>query len=163
MTKKQSTGATAQNLRSETPFGAFYQDLYTGQPQQFAAANFAGNPAVQGVQLCFDLYQEGNKIIVEVPAPGLDHHSLQVLHEDRCLRLRGVVAPKSSEQLSGTTKVSKRTYFLSEIPTGIFDQLIILPCEVDPATSRATFSDGILRIEMEKTQSETEIPVHWVQ
>lgn len=89
-----------------------------------------------------EVFDDGDKIIATLEAPGLDitELDLQVIG-DRLI-------------VSGEKKIQKeRTeghYHVKECAYGRFERAIELLDEVDPATAQAEYKNGILQVELPK-------------
>ncbi|CAA9889211.1 Molecular chaperone [Candidatus Methylobacter favarea] len=89
-----------------------------------------------------EVFDDGDKIIASLEAPGLDiaELDLQVI-DDRLI-------------VSGEKKIQKeRTeghYHIKECAYGRFERAIELPDEVDTAKAQAEYKNGILRVELPK-------------
>ncbi len=94
--------------------------------------------------LTYDIYEEKDHLAVEVPFPGLVKDSLEVTVENRWLRIRG-----QTEQAGCTTH---RNVILNQVPKGAFDQTILLPEELDPTSTQAVFTNGILSVRIKKAR-----------
>ena len=136
--KQTSQAAWAQQSQQytgfETPLGA-----YSGQ--------FPYNTPVSTFGLCYDIFEEGEHLIVEVPFPGLIRDTLNVVQENQWIRVQGTtqmpVIDPSGQRLT-------KEILCNQVPKGIFDQTILLPCEVEGTSTTATFSNGILTIKVKK-------------
>lgn len=95
--------------------------------------------------LSYDLFEEGDHLILEIPFPGLSKDKLTVIQENRWIRVVGETEP-ACEPSSG--KTSQKVLLVSQNPRGVFDQLIVLPSEVDQL--KASYTNGVIIIRMKK-------------
>jgi HSP20 family protein len=89
-----------------------------------------------------EVFDDGDKIIATLEAPGMDITELDLqVSGDRLI-------------VSGEKKTRKeRTeghYYVKECAYGRFERAIGLPDEVDSATAQAEYKNGILRVELPK-------------
>ena len=95
-----------------------------------------------------DFYRKDGKIFAEFELPGIDPNKVELnVYADR-LELK---AEKSDEK-----QVEENNVFRSERYYGTVSRSIQFPVEVDPDSAKASFKNGVLRIEIrEKVQTET--------
>ena len=105
------------------------------------------NPAV-------DIVDNENEIVIRAELPGIDKKDISVGVEGRVLTLKGERSDESEEQ--------KGNFFRRERSFGKFERAFTLPAEVDPALIKAEYKDGVLRIDVPKSEKHKprEITVH---
>ncbi|AKM77855.1 MAG: Protein containing Heat shock protein Hsp20 protein [Candidatus Wolfebacteria bacterium GW2011_GWE1_48_7] len=97
-------------------------------------------------QLAIDVYQAGNDIIIEAPVAGVGIDDLDLEISPESVAIRG-----KREQRE---KVEDNDYLYQECYWGKFSRSIILPQEINPDHSTATFKNGVLRITLPKVNKQ---------
>lgn len=97
-------------------------------------------------QLAIDVYQAGNDIIIEAPVAGVGIDDLDLEISPESVAIRG-----KREQRE---KVDENDYLYQECYWGKFSRSIILPQEINPDHSTATFKNGVLRITLPKVNKQ---------
>jgi HSP20 family protein len=118
-----------------------------------------GFPALAGMrwQGGVDMYEEGDKLVVELAAPGWDPRKLKVRLEGQQLRVWGEESEREERK--------ERNYFYQQISQSSFDRSIPLPYEVASAAGQMDaeyLENGILRVMLTKKaagKAAQEIPV----
>lgn len=113
-----------------------YNDLYA---LRTAAEQLAGQQPIatrreRDLPIPVDVYQEGNKIVVEGALPGARLEDIELSCEEGLLTVRGRVSSVD------------RDFAVQEIMRGSFSRTLALPAECDPEQARATYENGIVRI-----------------
>ncbi|MBI4193241.1 MAG: Hsp20/alpha crystallin family protein [Candidatus Colwellbacteria bacterium] len=93
-------------------------------------------------QLTVDVYQTPSEIVVESAVAGVTPDQLDVEITPEMVTIRG--------ELRREEKVADKDYFYRECYWGKFSRSIILPSEIDPDKSDASFTKGILRLRLPK-------------
>lgn len=132
-----SESCGAYNPYAQTP----YAQTWTGYP----------GFTIPKMGLCYDVFDEGEQLVIEIPFPGLIRDSLEVVVERNYLIVRGQTEAGEGQQ---SHKGRTRHLILSQIPKGNFEQAIPLAFEVNPSGSSAAFANGILTIHLKKSASE---------
>lgn len=91
-----------------------------------------------------DVYEEGDKVIVKAEVPGISKEDIDVTFKDNILTISG---EKKKEE-----KVENKNYYQIERSYGSFSRSVYLPTEVKSEEASATFRDGVLEIEIPKTE-----------
>ncbi len=102
--------------------------------------------AVQGNQwglLAADLFDDGEKIVVRLEAPGMEQDDFDVHIHDDALIVRGEKHYQREHSEGG--------YRIAECAYGSFERAIALPDNVDGSQAKAKYRRGVLRIEIPKT------------
>lgn len=158
MFKKKNTNvktharSSTQNDQAESsktwaayPQTAFFTNPYiNGQD----AMGFQGISSLSGTQypgftrlgLAYDIFQEGEQIIIEIPFPGLVRESLTITQEDRFLRVIGTTFAEKG------VASQERIMLQKQIPSGTFEQVIALPFDTQEDETQAIYDNGILTI-----------------
>lgn len=93
-------------------------------------------------QLTIDVYQTANHIVVESAVAGVEPEDIDIHVTSDSVTIRG------SRRREKTIK--DEDYLYQECYWGRFSRSIILPQEVDPEGTAATFKNGILTVKMPK-------------
>jgi HSP20 family protein len=95
------------------------------------------NPAV-------DVMDGENSIVITAEVPGVDKKDISVDVKDRVLTLKG--------ERSSDNEVKEEKFYRRERMYGKFERSFTLPAAVDPDQINATYSDGVLKIEVPKPE-----------
>lgn len=95
-----------------------------------------------------DVYEKGNKIIVETPIPGIEPEKVDISVKDNVLTIKGKSSKKS--------EVEDKNYYRKEVRYGSFYRSVDLPAKVIGEKTEATYEDGILKIEIPKAAAKKE-------
>jgi len=103
-------------------------------------------PALPGWSfLGADLFEDDEKLVVRLEAPGMRRDDFQVELDGDVLLVRG---EKRFERESG-----KGRYRVMQCAYGTFRREIALPVPVRADRTKASYRDGVLRIELPKTEA----------
>jgi HSP20 family protein len=135
---------TTLSRRSNAPLGAlvdqFFDDAFF-TPNRLRRAENGGDgawlPAV-------DLSQTPERFVVRVDLPGLKREDIDVTVENNTLTLRGERKFEQHEETESYNRI-ERVY-------GAFTRSFQLPNNVDSGKVKATFEDGVLTIDIPKTE-----------
>lgn len=112
---------------------------------------FDGVPAVmrQGAGLipAVDVYDRSDAVVVETALPGVDPNKVEISIEQGMLVISGSTERK--------TEVDEKDYYRKEIRSGSFMRQVALPGSVKEGEAKATYHEGILKIEIPKQQEST--------
>ncbi|HHG74772.1 MAG TPA: Hsp20/alpha crystallin family protein [Persephonella sp.] len=98
-----------------------------------------------------DIYEKDNKLVIEAEIPGAKKEDVEVKIKDNAVVIKGEVK-KEEEQ-------KDKTYYRSERFYGMFERVIPLPVEVKVEEAKASFENGVLKIEIPKAVEEREVKV----
>ena len=98
-----------------------------------------------------DIYEKDNKLVIEAEIPGAKKEDVEVKIKDNSVIIRGEVK-KEEEQ-------KEKTYYRSERFYGVFERVIPLPVEVKVEEAKASFENGVLKVEIPKAVEEKEVKV----
>ncbi len=93
--------------------------------------------------LAADLFDDGEKVVVRLEAPGMELDDFDVCVHDEMLIVRGEKRYQSERTEGG--------YQIAECAYGSFERAIPLPENVDGSQAKARYRRGVLRIEIPKT------------
>jgi HSP20 family protein len=100
--------------------------------------------------------EEGDNIVVEADMPGIDKKDISVTVNENTLTIKGETKKEKKEEKKGKYYYNERYY-------GSFYRTIELPKTVDDKKAKASYKDGVLRIELpipkEAKEKETKITV----
>lgn len=98
-----------------------------------------------------DVYEKDNKLIIEAEIPGAKKEDVEVKIKDNAVVIKGEVKKEEEEK--------DKTYYRSERFYGVFERVIPLPVEVKAEEAKASFENGVLKVEIPKAVEEKEIKV----
>jgi len=101
-------------------------------------STFLSGPAV-------DVVETGNLVRVTAEMPGLTEKDFQVEVLGDRLILRGEKRQDREEK--------REDYYCHECSYGSFSRTVALPCEVDSQNAKATLRNGMLTVELPKTEA----------
>jgi len=118
-----------------------FMDHYAGaKPPMVQFAKRAFEPSV-------DIYETSSELVIVVDLAGVDKERLQISSDRKTMIIRG----ERSKPGSGL----RRSYYLMEIPTGMFERVLPLPVTVDPRKAEANYIEGMLEITIPKDHGQT--------
>ena len=110
--------------------------------------DFSGHLPVQRNTGAFvpamNVYQEQDQIVVETSLAGVDPKNVEISIENDILTVKG----KSQKQ----TEVDEKNYYHKEVSFGSFYRSLPLPAQVVGEKAKATFENGVLKIEIPKME-----------
>jgi HSP20 family protein len=111
------------------------------------ASLWSWNPAV-------DVYDKDDHIVIQAELPGVDKKDVAVDVKDGMLTIKG--------ERSSDNEVKEEKFYRRERVYGKFERSFALPENVDPDQIKAEYKDGILKIEIPKTEDQKpkQISVH---
>lgn len=93
-----------------------------------------------------DIYDTTDAIVIIVELAGIKIDDLTIIVDRERLAIKG------ERKTIGIG--TKRTYYQMEIASGPFERIISLPAAIDPAKTKATYSNGIVEIKLPKIEGE---------
>ncbi|HEY4541420.1 MAG TPA: Hsp20/alpha crystallin family protein [Noviherbaspirillum sp.] len=103
-------------------------------------------PSIGWSMLGGDLFEDENRVIVRLEVPGMDKNDLDVEVEGGMLVVRGEKRFQR-EETEGRYRVLQCAY-------GSFRRAVPLPVSVKADQAKASYRDGVLRIELPKVEPE---------
>jgi HSP20 family protein len=91
-----------------------------------------------------DILETEDKLVISADMPGLDREQVEITLENHVLTLRGERKFERDEERDNYHRI-ERTY-------GSFSRSFRLPNNVDTTAAKATFDNGILNIELPKSE-----------
>src|SRR5439155_24702444 len=91
-----------------------------------------------------DVYTDGDGYVVELALPGVKPEDIDIQLTGSTLTISGEFKPAASEG---------RRYLVCQRQTGPFQTSVTLPDAADSAQIKATFQDGLLRLEVPKSEA----------
>ncbi len=128
--------------KNEDPFltelrvPSFFEDFF--DVPMFFTGTLAGR------DLAVDVYEEKNNIIAKAELPGIKPEDVKLTIEGDLLKISG---EKKQEH-----QVKREDYYQSQVRYGKFQRVIQLPAEVKAEGTKATYKNGVLKVEMPKAQ-----------
>ena len=111
-----------------------------------SAKDFSEEAGVSDFKPRVDIYETETAVLVEAELAGLTKESVTIEVKDNLLTIKGQKTP--NEMLSALN------YYRRERQTGNFNRTFTLPSTIDPENIHATFSNGVLVIEIKKPEQE---------
>lgn len=103
----------------------------------------------------FNMKKEGDNIVVEAAAPGMEKDDLEVNLKENVLTISGKHEEKHEEKTEN--------YYHREFKTGSFSRSVTLPERVDPAGVKGKYENGVLKVILpimkEKTEDASRIEI----
>ena len=90
-----------------------------------------------------NIYNQGDTAILTAEIPGVDAQNLE-------LTVFGDSVTLKVERKDETTEEER--FYRKERPTGTFTRTVTLPDSVDPDTVKATYNNGVLKVQMNKAK-----------
>ena len=101
---------------------------------------------VEEKQLSVDVYQTENTLVVLAPIAGAKLSDISITITDDVLTIRG-------QRSNGEANIHPNAYYAQECFWGTFSRSIILPKNLKTDEINASFKNGILKIEIPKSES----------
>lgn len=107
---------------------------------------FGGRPEITAAEFIppLDIYEKKGKVIVETSIAGIDPEKIDISIEDNVLTIKGKSEKKS--------EVEEKNYYRKEVKYGSFYRTVALPAKVKGGKAEASYEDGVLKIEIPKTE-----------
>ncbi|HEV8340244.1 MAG TPA: Hsp20/alpha crystallin family protein [bacterium] len=87
-------------------------------------------------QLPINVYQEGDRLMIAAPMPGMEAQDIHITLEGTRLAIRA--------DLRGPGQRRNKSFVLQEWTSGPYERTIDLPRQVDGSRANATYDNGIL-------------------
>ncbi len=94
--------------------------------------------------LSADIFDDNDKVVVTLEAPGMVENDFDISIIENVLYIKGEKHFEREE--------SKGDYTVKERAYGHFERVLPLGYEVDPDSARASYKNGVLRIEVNKSE-----------
>jgi len=125
------------NLIQWNPFAGGFDD-------DWMLPSFSLNTRRGSFMPAVDIYDEGDRVIVETQLAGIDPKKVDISIENDVLCIKGQTEKKS--------EVEDKNYYRKEIRSGSFYRSISLPMRVKSGEAKAVAKDGVLRISIPKAE-----------
>jgi HSP20 family protein len=101
-----------------------------------------------------DIYDNDENIIITAELPGIDKKDIVIDVKDDVLTLKG--------ERSFDHEIKEEKYYCRERTFGKFERVFRLPADIDPEKISADYKDGILKIDIPKSEEKKpkQIAVH---
>jgi HSP20 family protein len=123
-------------LSMRTAMDRFFDDDF--RPFQWLAGSYSG-PA-----LPLDVTADADSVTIEAALPGIKPDDVDITVENGTVTISGKTADERT--------ADEGSYVLQEIRRGSFSRTVALPNGLEPDKARATFENGILRLEIPKAE-----------
>ena len=91
-----------------------------------------------------DVYDKDDRIVIKAELPGVDKKDVSVDLKDRVLTIKG--------ERKAENEVKEEKYYRRERSFGKFQRSFHVPVEVDVEKIEAEFKDGVLNVEIPKSE-----------
>lgn len=115
-----------------------------GMPARSEVDDLTYFPLQSWSMLGGDVFEDAERLVVRLELPGMEKEEIRVDVLDRMLVVSGEKR-FSREQSAGRWRVLQCAY-------GQFERRVALSAEVDPASARASYRNGVLRVELPKRE-----------
>ncbi len=92
-----------------------------------------------------DVIDRESEVVIRAELPGVKKEDLDVSLNDNSVTIRGTTKQEETEE--------KGEYHRREMSYGEFSRTVALPSEVDRATAKSKFKDGILELTLPKAET----------
>jgi len=93
-----------------------------------------------------DMYEENDKVVVQLKAPGFDDKNVDITVEDNSVTITGNVEQTEEQE------DKEKKYYRKEISQRSFTRSVSLPSKVVAEQAKAEFKNGILHLELPKAE-----------
>lgn len=98
-----------------------------------------------------DMYETDTGVVVETPLAGVDPNKIEIAIENNILSIKG-----SSER---KTEVDEKNFYRKEVRHGSIFRQVTLPTAVEGDKAKASFENGVLKIEIPKSGKSKSVKV----
>jgi HSP20 family protein len=123
-------------LSMRTAMDRFFDDEF--RPFTWLSGSFSG-PA-----LPLDVTADPDSVTIEAALPGIRPEDVDITVENGAVTITGKTADERTAE--------EGSYLLQEIRRGNFSRTVTLPTGLEPDKAKATFENGILRLEIPKAE-----------
>ena len=143
---------TMELVRSETPRALSPFSEMERMMEDFFRRPFSMFPAIwpnmgfseEELSPAVDIFEQDDAVVVKAELPGMKKEDINIELNDGVLRITG---EKKREE-----KVEKKDYYRLERSVGSFERRISLPSGIETEKTKASFKDGVLEIQIQKTE-----------
>jgi len=135
----------------EGPFDAFRRQmdsLFDNFLEDFGGRSFfpawSGGSALKSFNPKFDIAEAEDAWHITAEMPGMEQKDLDITLDNGALTIKGEKKQEKEEK--------HKEYFLSERGYGLFQRSFALPEGTDPENIKAEFKNGILKLDLPKTE-----------
>ena len=97
--------------------------------------------------LPLDVYATQDEVVIVAAAPGLNPQDIEVTVNQGTVTFTG-----QTPDVAQSEEAKQATWFLHELPHGVFRRTVTLPFEIDAGQAEATFEHGVLRLRLPKAE-----------
>jgi len=92
-----------------------------------------------------DLYEKPELFMLKVSIPGFDPQKISIEATTTMVTIKGELKEEEKEEKAGTV-------IRQELRYGMFERVVELPTEIDPAKVEATYENGLLVLTLPKSE-----------
>ncbi|HEY8607710.1 MAG TPA: Hsp20/alpha crystallin family protein [Noviherbaspirillum sp.] len=133
-----------QHLRqsASSALTGFRPGQETGLPEKGLVDDMFFIPSGTWSMLGSNLFEDERRVVVQVEVPGVDKEALDVEVQENLLVIRG--------EKRFRREASEGRYRVLQCAYGRFERVVALPAAVLGDQAKATYADGVLRVELPK-------------
>lgn len=122
----------------------FNETFTPGMSQSVWTAGTNGTRA----ELPLDVYATSNEVVILAAIPGVTSSEIEITAERNTVTLSGEI-----KNVVKAEEAKDASWYLHELPSGVFRRSLTLPIEVDSARAAAKFENGMLRLTLPKAEA----------
>ncbi|MEA2638752.1 MAG: hypothetical protein QOF51_146 [Chloroflexota bacterium] len=107
-------------------------------------AMLGGGRSTGDIPAALNVYEKDKNLVIEAQLPGIDPEDVEIDVDGDTLIIRAETETEDERQ--------ERNYLIREYREGSYVRAVRLPSTVDPAGSKATFDNGMLRLTLPMAQ-----------
>ena len=134
-------GLSRRTNKSDRFFDEVFDDFFT---PFLITGNVAGRNQSRGLNV--DIYQKDDAVIIDAELPGVEKDDIYVDVKGKNVTLGG--------ERKSDTELKDENCYRRERKYGKFERTFSMPFEVDSDAVKATFNNGILKLEIAKPQEQ---------
>lgn len=106
---------------------------------------FRPRPVSRGeyVEPAIDIYETGEEVVVVANLPGAGKEDIRVEATESALEIKAEAKAQPAKDV---------TYHRRERPAQGYARMVELPCKVEPAGAKASYSEGVLEVRLPKKE-----------
>ncbi|TYB32174.1 MAG: Hsp20/alpha crystallin family protein [Candidatus Mcinerneyibacterium aminivorans] len=134
--------------RRDDFFGSFFDEMEK-LFEDFWGDSLIDTPSTGTRRFSVDISEKDDSFIVEAELPGINEDDLEVKLERDILTISAEKEEENEEE--------DKNYYRREIRSGRFERRFRLPDNIDKENIKADLKDGILKIDLPKTEESKEV------
>jgi HSP20 family protein len=151
---KKNNDSCEKGLVPKDAFGFGGSSLFDNFFGEFFSEPFGLGLFTAAKKPALDIYEKGNKVVVRADLPGVDKENIDIRLDGDILTISG---NKKQEK-----EIKKENFYRLESSYGQVQRSIRVPQGVKPEDIKASYKNGVLSLELPKTETETN-PGHRIE